>query len=125
MTMPAIKTLLRQPAAQAVAWALLQFIWQGAAIGVLTALTLAALRRSDADVRYLVASISLSVMLTLPVVTGVQKYQSLRHDAETDVSARVVAAEGAEPATTATPASVARAATSTTVAADIRSRIAE
>src|SRR6187402_1205279 len=101
MTMPAIETLLRQPAAQAVAWALVQFTWQGAAIGVLTALTLAALRRSDADIRYLVASISLSVMLTLPVVTGVQKYQSLRHDAETSVSAGVVAADRAEPATAA------------------------
>jgi hypothetical protein len=77
MTMPAIETLLRQPAAQAVAWALLQFVWQGAAIGAVTALALFALRRSAADVRYVVASIGLALMLTLPVVTGVQKYQGL------------------------------------------------
>src|SRR3982750_1231046 len=77
MTMPAIEMLLRQPAAQAVGWALLQFVWQGAAIGALTALALFALRRSASDVRYVVASIGLALMLTLPVVTGVQKYQAL------------------------------------------------
>src|SRR3954465_6536137 len=77
MTMPAIETLLRQPAAQAVAWALLQCVWQGAAVGAITALALFALRRSASDVRYVVASIGLALMLTLPVVTGVQKYQAL------------------------------------------------
>ena len=40
--MSAIETLLRQPAAQAVGWALLQFVWQGAAVGALTALVLRA-----------------------------------------------------------------------------------
>src|SRR3954464_15678268 len=77
MTMPAIETLLRQPAAQAVAWALLQFVWQGAAVGAITALALFALRRSASDIRYVVASIGLALMLTLPLVTGVQKYQAL------------------------------------------------
>src|SRR3954462_9946618 len=77
MTMPAIETLLRQPAAQAVAWTLLQFVWQGAAVGAITALALFALRRSASDIRYVVASIGLALMLTLPVVTGVQKYQAL------------------------------------------------
>ena len=33
MTMPAIETMLRQPAAQAMGWALLQFVWQGTAVG--------------------------------------------------------------------------------------------
>src|SRR3982751_6362341 len=82
MTMPAIETLLRQPAAQAVAWALLQFVWQGAAVGAITALALFALRRSASDIRYVVASIGLALMLTLPVVTGVQKYQALGAVAE-------------------------------------------
>ena len=52
--MTAIETLLRQPAAQAVGWALLQFVWQGAVVGALTALALLALRRSASDVRYVV-----------------------------------------------------------------------
>ena len=61
--MTAIETLLRQPAAQAVGWALLQFVWQGAVVGALTALALLALRRSASDVRYVVASIGLALML--------------------------------------------------------------
>jgi bla regulator protein blaR1 len=76
--MTAIETLLRQPAALAVGWALLQFVWQGAAVGALTALALVALRRNASDVRYVVASIGLALMLTLPVVSGVQKFQALR-----------------------------------------------
>jgi beta-lactamase regulating signal transducer with metallopeptidase domain len=79
--MTAIETLLRQPAAQAVGWALLHFVWQGAAVGALTALALLALRRSASDVRYVVAAIGLALMLTLPVVGGVQKFQTLRADA--------------------------------------------
>ena len=79
--MPAIETWLQQPAAQAVGWALLQFVWQGAAVGALTALALLALRRNASDVRYVVASIGLALMLTLPIVTGVQKYQALSGDA--------------------------------------------
>jgi beta-lactamase regulating signal transducer with metallopeptidase domain len=69
--------LLRQPAAQAIAWALLQFLWQGALIGALTGLTLVSLRRSAADVRYVVAAIGLSLMLTMPVVTAVQAWRGL------------------------------------------------
>ena len=74
--MSAIETLLRQPAAQVIGWALLHFIWQGALIGVLTAGALAALRRSAADVRYVVATIALSLMLTLPVVTALQVWRA-------------------------------------------------
>ena len=79
--MTAIESLVHQPAGQAVGWALLQFVWQGALVGAATALALLALRRSAADVRYLVATIGLALMLTLPAVSGVQKFQSLRADA--------------------------------------------
>ena len=34
--MNAIDALLHQPAAQAMGWALLQFVWQGALVGALT-----------------------------------------------------------------------------------------
>src|SRR3712207_6453741 len=73
--MSASEVLLHQPAAQAIAWALLQFVWQGALIGVLTAAALATLRRSAADVRYVVATIALSLMITMPVVTAVQHWR--------------------------------------------------
>jgi beta-lactamase regulating signal transducer with metallopeptidase domain len=74
--MSAIEHLLRQPAAQVLGWALLHFVWQGALIGGFTALALAGLRRSAADVRYVVSTIGLSLMLTLPAVTAVQLWRT-------------------------------------------------
>jgi bla regulator protein blaR1 len=74
--MSAIETLLRQPAAHAIGLALLHFVWQGTLVGALTAAVLTALRRSAADVRYVVSTIALSLMLTLPAVTALQSWQS-------------------------------------------------
>ena len=75
--MSAIETLLQQPAAQAVGWALLQFVWQGALVGALTrsrCLRCAAAPPTSATSS---PTIGLALMLTLPVVTGVQKWQSM------------------------------------------------
>ena len=44
--MTAIDDMLQQPFGQAIGWALLQFVWQGTLIALLTAALLAALRRS-------------------------------------------------------------------------------
>ena len=49
--MSAIENLLREPAAQAIGWALLHFVWQGALIGVLTAAALVVLRSVVQTVR--------------------------------------------------------------------------
>jgi beta-lactamase regulating signal transducer with metallopeptidase domain len=98
MTLNAIENVLSQPAAQATAWALLQFVWQGAAVGALTAMALAALRRSASDVRYVVASIGLALMLTLPIVSGVQRFQALNADAG---SAQTIASAPTQSDTTA------------------------
>jgi beta-lactamase regulating signal transducer with metallopeptidase domain len=98
--MTAIESLLRQPAAQAVGWALLQFVWQGTAVGALTALALLALRRSASDVRYVVSAVGLALMLTLPVVSGVQKLQALRAGASAAAvvpASSVVRADGRVP----------------------------
>jgi beta-lactamase regulating signal transducer with metallopeptidase domain len=73
--MTTIESLLQQPAAQVIGWALLHFVWQGALIGGLTAIALGLLRRSGADVRYVVATIALSLMVTLPAVTAVQLWR--------------------------------------------------
>ncbi len=75
--MNAIEHVFQQPAAQAIGWALLQFVWQGALIGLLSAVALFALRRSAADVRYVVATIGLSLMLTMPAVTALQAWRSM------------------------------------------------
>src|SRR3990170_1127401 len=112
--MTVVETLLSRPAAQAIGWALLHFIWQGALIGILTSIVLRLLRRSAADVRYVVSTIALSLMFTMPVVTGLQLWravpaasdatlvtalqvQPLRPPAP-DVSTRTVANEAAAPA---------------------------
>ena len=68
--------LLREPAAQAIGWALLHFIWQGTLVAGLTALVLACLRKGAADIRYVVSAIGLSLMLTLPAVTAMQLWRS-------------------------------------------------
>ena len=70
--MTAINGMLQQPFSHAIGWALLQFVWQGTLIAALTAVLLAALRRSGPDVRYVVSTIALALMLTTPVVTVVQ-----------------------------------------------------
>ena len=74
--MTGIDGLLREPAAQAIGWALLHFVWQGALVGLLAAIALRALRDSAADVRYVVGAVALSLMATMPVVTGVQAWRA-------------------------------------------------
>jgi beta-lactamase regulating signal transducer with metallopeptidase domain len=74
--MNAIESLMHQPAAQAIGWALLQFVWHGALVASLTAAALALLRRSAADIRYVVATVGLALMATLPVVTALQAWDA-------------------------------------------------
>ena len=106
--MTGIDTLLDEPVVQAVGWALLHFIWQGTLIAAIAAIALRTLRDSAADVRYVVAAIALSLMATMPVVTGVQAWRAL--DAErvsaADVAPMPGGSEIAAPATTAASPSV-------------------
>jgi hypothetical protein len=44
--MAGIDNWLQEPVARAIGWALLQFVWQGAAVGMLMAVGVLALRRS-------------------------------------------------------------------------------
>lgn len=67
--MNAIEMLLAQPVFQAVGWALVHFVWQGALVAILFASLRVVLRRSTADVRYALACASLLLMLVLPVAT--------------------------------------------------------
>lgn len=75
--MNAVETVLSGPEAQAIGWALLHFVWQGALIGVLTSIILTLLRQSAADVRYVVSTVALSLMFTMPVVTGTQLWRAV------------------------------------------------
>jgi len=52
----------------ALAWALLHFLWQGALVGLGTLLALRCLRRARAQVRYALACCALLLCLALPVI---------------------------------------------------------
>jgi beta-lactamase regulating signal transducer with metallopeptidase domain len=93
--MTAIEPLLQSPAARALAWALLHFVWQGTLVALVAAAALGALRRSAADVRYIVASVGLTLMLTLPAVTAAQRWQTLTAGAGS--AARISATAPAAP----------------------------
>jgi beta-lactamase regulating signal transducer with metallopeptidase domain len=95
--MSAIEHLYTHPLAQAIGWALLQFVWQGAIIGVISGAALFALRRSAADVRYVVATIGLSLMLTLPVVSALQAWRTTPAGAPAGSTIATGGASAAEP----------------------------
>ena len=102
--MTAINEMLQQPFGQAIGWALLQFVWQGTLIALLTAALLAALRRSGPDVRYVVSTIALALMLTMPVVTVVQTLAATSPDwDETAGSLNVATTDTAEIPAPVTP----------------------
>jgi beta-lactamase regulating signal transducer with metallopeptidase domain/protocatechuate 3,4-dioxygenase beta subunit len=63
---------------RAIGWALLQSLWQGALVGVLTALALVALRRSTAGWRYGVACAGLLALALAPIVTAAEHADRLR-----------------------------------------------
>jgi len=60
------------PALSAVGYALVAFLWQGAAIGSLTAIALAIFRRSQAPMRYAIACAGLGLLAVAPVVSAMR-----------------------------------------------------
>ncbi|HSE38278.1 MAG TPA: hypothetical protein VLG74_13325 [Blastocatellia bacterium] len=67
--MNAIAALLDKPIFQALGWALIHFIWQGALIAVLYASISVLLRRFPASVRYTAACGAMLLMLIAPATT--------------------------------------------------------
>src|ERR1700681_3641736 len=70
--MSGTETLWATPAVQAIAWALVHFLWQGALVGLATAGTLSLLKKSSAAVRYAVTAGALLLMVALPIATAVR-----------------------------------------------------
>jgi TonB family protein len=107
-----IDTLTTSPLAQAIGLALVDFVWQGAAIAIATALLLAALRRSTADARYLAACLGLAAMALAPILTTTY-YARGRFGPEADTalsaSLNVTAVSAPAPAALATRETVAAA----------------
>lgn len=76
---------------EAIGWALVHSIWQGAALAGALAILLGLLRRSRPQVRYLLACLTLALMLLLPAATAVQVHRALASAAP--VSATLARAE--------------------------------
>ena len=68
--------LISDSLAYAVGWALVHFIWQGAAVFAAVSVALAAFRNSGAKVHYGVACLSLLIMFLLPVVTAIRNLRT-------------------------------------------------
>jgi beta-lactamase regulating signal transducer with metallopeptidase domain len=66
-----IQNLLAEPPFQALGWALIHFLWQGALVALALAGCKLLLRGSTARVRYAVSCLFLLVLLALPVLTFV------------------------------------------------------
>lgn len=63
------ETLLTQPIFQALGWALIHFLWQGALVALLYASLRVILRQRTANVRYAAACGAMLLMLALPIAT--------------------------------------------------------
>jgi len=70
--MSGTETLWANPTVQAIAWALVHFLWQGALVGLAAAGTLSLLKKSSAAMRYSIAAGALLLMVVLPVATAVR-----------------------------------------------------
>jgi HEAT repeat protein/beta-lactamase regulating signal transducer with metallopeptidase domain len=62
-------------ATHALGWALVHFLWQGAALAIVLGMALAALRPTAARTRYALSLLTLCAMLVLPVATGLRLIQ--------------------------------------------------
>jgi HEAT repeat protein/beta-lactamase regulating signal transducer with metallopeptidase domain len=62
-------------ATHALGWALVHFLWQGAALAVLLGVVLAVIRPTAARARYAAALVTLAAMLVAPVATTLRLYQ--------------------------------------------------
>jgi hypothetical protein len=58
------------PVLQAVGWALVHFLWQGALVAAGLAAGLALMRNRSASARYALGIATLAVLVALPVVTA-------------------------------------------------------
>jgi TonB family protein len=113
------EAIAANPLVQALGLTLLDFVWQGAIAGVLTAIALVVLRRTTAHVRYLVACVGLAAMPASAVITfaGYLRERPL-------VAGHIVVTSTARPAPLSMPSSADRgiAASSDLAAASVFER---
>ena len=68
--MNALTELFSSSPAQRIGWALIHFLWQGAAVALVLAVLLALLRRRSAQARWALSCAALALLAVLPVATG-------------------------------------------------------
>jgi len=68
--MSTLTELFSNSAAQRVGWALVHFLWQGAAVALVLAVLLALLRRRSAQARWALSCAALALLAVLPVATA-------------------------------------------------------
>lgn len=71
-----LETLLANPFAQSLGWALIHFVWQGALIAVLYLIASVLIRKSTSATRYAAACVALVLMLISPITTTIVRYRS-------------------------------------------------
>lgn len=69
------------PTVEALGWTLVHFLWQGALVALMLALARVALKRRNANLRYLVSCVAMLLMLALPVITFVT-LSSVAHETQ-------------------------------------------
>jgi beta-lactamase regulating signal transducer with metallopeptidase domain len=84
--------LLSHPVFQLLGWTLLHFVWQGALVALAYAGISLSLRRSTANLRYLVACAAMLLMLALPVATFLQLNSNVAAAADADRERRAAPA---------------------------------
>jgi HEAT repeat protein/beta-lactamase regulating signal transducer with metallopeptidase domain len=62
-------------ATHALGWALVHFLWQGAALAILLGVALAAIRPTAARTRYTLSIVTLAAMLVVPIATTLRLYE--------------------------------------------------
>ena len=77
-------------ATHALGWALVHFLWQGAALALLLFILLAVTRPTAARARYALSLLTLGGMLVLPVATGLRLFQPAVDSAARSVQSRAV-----------------------------------
>ncbi|MHC4537020.1 MAG: secretin N-terminal domain-containing protein, partial [Planctomycetota bacterium] len=64
-----LQNILSQEIVQRLGWTLLHFIWQAAAVALILTILLRLLRKSTANLRYIIACLALALIVLLPVIT--------------------------------------------------------
>jgi len=67
--MMVLEGTISQEIVQRLGWTLLHFVWQAAVVALLLAILLRVLRKTSANLRYIIACLALALVVLLPVIT--------------------------------------------------------